>query len=196
MIAFPSARSPRVRRRWPSAAFLLGLIATALILWRVATARSPATLPPAGVPIPVIRAIDGDTLLLEGGFRVRLYGVNTPETKHPTRPAEPFGSEAYEFTRALVDQRTVTLEFDRERLDHYRRILAYVFLDDGSLLNQRLIETGHSPAVVRFPIRSDRRRVFLDAERHAQNSKSGIWALPAWQARLAAEQERQAATRR
>ena len=190
MIVFPHDRSPRVRRRWPSAAFLLGLITTALILWRVSTTRTLEALPPAGVPVRVVRAIDGDTLLLEGGFRVRLLGVNTPETKHPDRAAEPFGPEAYEFTRALVHQRTVTLEFDRERLDNYRRILAYVFLDDGSLLNQRLIETGHSPAVVSFPIRSDRRRVFIDAERIAQKKLAGIWALPEWQVRLSEQKER------
>ena len=182
--------SSRIRRRWPTAAFVLGLIATALILWRVATARSLQTLPPAGVPVIVIRAIDGDTLLLEGGFRVRLLGVNTPETKHPDRPAEPFGQEAYEFTRNLVEQRDVTLEFDRERLDNYRRLLAYVYLPDGTLLNERLIESGHSPAVVSFPIRSDRRRIFEQAERLAQKNIAGIWALPEWQVRLAEQQER------
>ena len=78
--ALSRSTGPRVRRRWPSAAFVLGVIATALFLWRVATARTIETLPPAGVPLRVTRVIDGDTLLLEGDFRVRLLGVNTPET--------------------------------------------------------------------------------------------------------------------
>ena len=192
----PRVHGPRVRRRWPSAAFVLGVIAFALIVWRVATARIFETLPQAGVPLRVVRAIDGDTLLLEGEYRVRLLGVNTPETKHPDRPAEPYGPEAYEFTRSLVDQRTVTLEYDRERLDNYRRVLAYVTLDDGSLLNQRLIETGHSPAVVSFPIRSDRKRIFEVAEREAQTRVAGIWALPEWQTRLAEQRAREARRKR
>ncbi len=196
MSALVRDSGPRVRRRWPSAAFLWGMIAAALIVWRVATARTFETLPPAGVPLRVTRAVDGDTLLLEGGFRVRLLGVNTPETKHPDRPPEPYGPEASEYTRSLVDQRTVSLEYDRERLDQYRRVLAYVYLDDGSMLNQRLIETGHSPAVVSFPIRSDRKRLFEIAERDAQTRVAGIWTLPEWQARLAEQREREARRRR
>ena len=195
MFALPRMAGPRVRRRWPTAAFVLGVIGTALLVWRMATARALESLPPAGVPIRVTRAIDGDTLLLDGGYRIRLLGVNTPETKHPDRPAEPFGSEASQFTQSLVQQRTITLEFDRERYDSYRRVLAYVYLDDGSLLNQRLIEAGFSPAVVSFPIRSDRKRLFEETERAAQLNQLGIWTLPEWQARLAQQREREAQRR-
>ena len=168
------------------------MIATSLIAWRVATSRTSATLPPAGVPIRVIRAVDGDTLLLEGNYRIRLLGVNTPETKHPDRPAEPFGEEASRFTQSLVNNRSVTLEFDHERLDTYRRVLAYVYLDSGVLLNQRLVQQGMSPAIVTFPIRSDRKRMFETAEREAQRNNAGIWALPNWQVRLQAQREREA----
>ena len=182
--------SPRVRRRWPSAAFLLGVIATSLITWRIATTRAPSLLPPAGMAIPVLRVVDGDTLLLEGGYRIRLLGVNTPETKHPEHPAEPFGEEASRFTQSLTKNQTVTLEFDRERLDTYRRVLAYVYLPDGTMLNQQLIKHGMSPAVVSFPIRSDRKRLFEEAEREAQRNRAGIWTLPHWQARLEQQRER------
>jgi len=140
----------------------------------------------------VIRAVDGDTLLLEGNYRVRLLGVNTPETKYPDQPAEPFGEEAYQFTKELANGRLVKLEFDRERLDNYRRVLAYVYLDDGSMLNEQLIEQGMSPAVVSFPIRSDRKRLFEQAEREAQRKVAGIWALPNWQTRLPEQRERAA----
>ena len=183
-------RRSLVRRRWPSAAFLWGVIAASLIAWRVAASRSPETLPPAGVPIRVIRAIDGDTLLLEGNYRVRLLGVNTPETKHPGLREEPFGAEAFQFTQLRVDNRSVTLEFDHERLDNYRRVLAYVYLDTGSMLNEQLVKYGMSPAVVSFPIRSDRQRLFEQAEREAQRNNAGIWALPNWQARLQEQRER------
>lgn len=175
---------------------MLGVIGTLLLVWRMATARAIEALPPAGVPIRVTRAVDGDTLLLEGGYRIRLLGVNTPETKHPDRPAEPLGTEASAFTQSLVEQRTITLEFDRERLDNYRRVLAYVYLEDGTLLNQRLIEAGFSPAVVTFPIRSDRKRQFEEAERTAQKNRLGIWTLPEWQTRLTEQQAREAQRRR
>lgn len=192
VIAILPHHRPQVRRRWPSSAFLLGVIATSLIAWRVATSRTRETLPPAGVQIRVVRAVDGDTLLLEGDYRVRLLGVNTPETKHPDRPAEPWGEEAYHFTQSLVNRRSVTLEFDRERLDNYRRVLAYVYFEDGSMLNQQLIQRGMSPAIVTFPLRSDRKRLFEQSEREAQRNLTGIWALPSWQAWLEQQRERDA----
>lgn len=196
MLVLSRVSGPRVRRRWPTAGFVLCVIGIVLLVWRMATARTVESLPPAGVPIRVTRAVDGDTLLLAGGYRIRLLGVNTPETKHPDRPAEPFGAEASAFTQTLVEHRTITLEFDRERLDNYRRVLAYVYLEDGTLLNQRLIEAGFSPAVVSFPIRSDRKRDFEEAERVAQRNVAGIWTLPEWQARLAQLREREAQRRR
>ncbi len=186
----PRVTKPRIHRRWPSAAITLGALVTCLIVWRVGTARSMPSSPLTGVPIRVDRVIDGDTLLLQGNHRVRLLGVNTPETMHPDRPAEPLGLAATEYTRSLVEGKTITLEFDRERLDNYRRVLAYVYLSDGSLLNQRLIEAGMSPAVVSFPIRSDRRRLFQEAELAAQQSLIGIWSLPEWQVRMAEQRTR------
>lgn len=178
-----SLRRSRVRRRWPSAAFVLAVVASALVAWRVATTRTVAQLPPVGQPVAVVRAVDGDTLLLEGGHRVRLLGVNTPETKHPDREAEPLGPETHHFTESLIQHGPVMLEYDRERLDNYRRVLAYVYLPDGRMLNLELIRNGMSPAIVTFPIRSDRRRMFLDAEREAQRNAVGIWSLPDWKAR-------------
>ena len=95
-----------------------------------------------------------------------------------------------------MDQRTVSLEYDRERVDNYRRVLADVYLDDGSMLNQRLIETGYSPAVLGFPIRSDRRRLFEEVEQVAQAGVLGIWTLPEWQDRLREQRERRDRSRR
>jgi endonuclease YncB( thermonuclease family) len=60
----------------------------------------------------VERVVDGDTLLLQSGERVRLIGVDTPETKHPKKPVERFGKEASEFTRQMVEGKRVRLEFD------------------------------------------------------------------------------------
>lgn len=181
-------RRPRVHRRWPSAAFVLAVVASSLVAWRIATTRELRVLPPAGQPLAVVRVVDGDTLLLADGYRIRLLGVNTPETKHPDREAEPLGPEAFAFTQSLVNDRSVILEYDRERLDNYRRVLAYVYLPDGRMLNRELIRSGMSPAVVTFPIRSDRSRIFREAEREAQRQGAGIWSLPEWKTRLAPAQ--------
>lgn len=143
---------------------------------RFLTAQQRNRLPDDQNSVKVVRAIDGDTLLLEDGSRIRLLGVNTPETKHPERPAEPFGPEAHDFSERMTACRHVRLEYDRERRDQYRRILAYVYLPDGRMLNRLLIEEGFSPAILTFPIRSDRSREFAAAERHAQQHRRGIWS--------------------
>src|SRR5262245_31854521 len=89
----------------------------------------------------VHRVVEGDTLVLENGERVRLIGVDTPESVDPRRPVEYFGKEAAEFTKKMVEGRRVRLEFDPANAhtghkDNTRqgRTLAYVYLEDGILL--------------------------------------------------------------
>ncbi len=125
----------------------------------------------------VTRAVDGDTLLLEGGERVRLFGVNTPETKVPNQPPQPFGMEATAFTSSLVNGRQIRLEFDMERFDKYGRTLAYVYVGEV-FLNEALIQEGLSAAHLQYPFRSDMKRRFASAERLARDQKKGIWSLP------------------
>lgn len=133
-------------------------------------------VPVDGEVVRVLRAVDGDTLLLVDGRRVRLLGIDTPETKHPDRPAQPFGSEASAFVASLVDGKSVSLEYDRERLDDYGRWLAYVFIND-ELLNERLILEGFSEAENAFPFRSDMKRRFEKAQEQARSASRGIWSL-------------------
>ena len=71
----------------------------------------------------VERVIDGDTLLMENSERVRLIGVNTPETKHPRRPVEHFGKEAAAFTRRMVEGKRVRLEFDPANAPRAQKIV-------------------------------------------------------------------------
>lgn len=127
----------------------------------------------------VASVIDGDTIRLDDGTRVRLIGVDTPEVSHPDRPnmkPEPFGPEATEFTRQLVDGRDVRLEFDRERFDPYQRVLAYVYVDDR-LLNEELILAGFSRAETRFPFKHTMKKRFREAELDAKVAKRGMWAV-------------------
>ncbi len=100
-----------------------------------------------------IRAIDGDTLEIDGGERVRLIGVDTPESVDPGRAPEYFGKEAAAFTGRMAQGKPVRLEFDEQSYDVYGRTLAYVYLQDGSLLNAEIIRQGYGYAYTRFPFR-------------------------------------------
>ncbi len=90
----------------------------------------------------VTRVIDGDTILLANGERVRLIGVDTPELYHPFKPVQYFAREASEFTREMVEGKQVRLEYDWQRRDRYGRLLAYVYLDDSTFLNAEIIRQG------------------------------------------------------
>jgi len=103
--------------------------------------------------VRVKMVIDGDTLLLTDGERVRLIGVDTPETKHPEKPVEYFGEEAYLFTKKMVEGKKVRLEYDQTRRDRYGRILAYVYLMDGTFLNAEIIKQGYGFAYTKYPFK-------------------------------------------
>jgi micrococcal nuclease len=128
----------------------------------------------AAVSRACVRVIDGDTIELEGGERVRLIGVDTPETVDPRRPVQYFGKEASAFTRRLAEGRTVRLEFGDETFDRYQRTLAYVYLPDGTFLNAEIIRQGYGFAYTRFPFRYQEE--FVRLERQAREEHRGLWA--------------------
>ena len=112
------------------------------------------TLAPAPVAAQVVeRVVDGDTIIVQGVGRVRLIGVDTPETVHPRRPVECFGKEASAFTKRLLHGQRVRLEYDQERTDRYGRTLAYVYLSSGTFANAEIIRQGYGHAYTRFPFR-------------------------------------------
>jgi micrococcal nuclease len=167
---------PRLRRRSLSALLVLFLL-FALAYYRGARAPEPPVSAPATVHASdlrqVVRVVDGDTLLLDGDERVRLIGVNTPESVDPRRPVERFGKEAAAFTRTLVEGKQVRLEFDQERRDRYGRTLAYVYLPDGTLLNEVIIREGYGFAYTRFPYQ--RMEHFRSLEKEAREQGRGLW---------------------
>lgn len=126
----------------------------------------------------VTRVVDGDTIevRLRGGRieDVRLIGVDTPETVHPTVGVECFGPAAANFTKSHLEGESVRLEYDVERRDRYGRLLAYVWLD-GVMFNKTLVARGFAsvstyPPNVRYVDR------FLDAQREARSHDRGLWA--------------------
>jgi micrococcal nuclease len=156
--------------RFKSAVGALAVVACA------ATPHPNASLARGDEFVLVARVIDGDTLELASGVKLRLIGVDTPETVHPQKPVEAFGKEASGFTRHMVEGKRVRLEYDWQRTDKYRRTLAYVYLEDGTFLNAELIRQGYGHAYTRFPFKhlDD----FRALEREARQQKRGLWAAP------------------
>ena len=100
--------------------------------------------------------MDGDTLVLGTGERVRLIGVDTPETKHPNKPVEYFGKKASAFTKRMAEGKRIRLEYDQANAhlghkDRYGCTLAYIFLEDDTLLNAEIIRQGYGHAYTQFP---------------------------------------------
>ena len=136
-----------------------------------------------GKTFKVVHAVDGDTIdigLPDGKYndtRIRLWGVDTPETKDPRKPGWVgfFGPEASEFTRkqALGKMVRIELASGRDSRDKYHRLLAWVYLPDGTLLNRTLVEQGYGYADPRFAHHLDREFKRLQAE--AMNAHRGLW---------------------
>lgn len=121
----------------------------------------------------VTRAVDGDTIVLADKERVRLIGVDTPELHHPRKPVQYYAEEAYRFTQRIVEGKKVRLEYDWQRRDRYGRLLAYVYLPDGTFLNAELIRQGYGHAYTKYPFKyiDEFRRL----EREARETGKGLW---------------------
>ena len=176
MVRRRPGRSP-IRRLFLASPWLKVLV---LVLLGVAAVCRPGrqTPPPADLAEGlhrVQRAVDGDTLLLANGARVRLQGVDTPETKHPHKPPQPFGAEAAAYTAGMVTGREVRLLFDTHRLDRYGRFLAYVYVGDV-FLNETLVRRGLARACPQYRFRADIKRRLLAAQRLARKERLGIWS--------------------
>lgn len=127
----------------------------------------------------VVRVIDGDTIVVAANEKVRLIGVDTPETVHPNKTVQCFGKDAKEFTRRMVEHKSIRLVLDQSNAagnhkDRYGRTLAYVYFDDGTMLNAELIRRGYAHAYTRFPFRHVVE--FRQLERTARRQAVGLWA--------------------
>ena len=117
---------------------------------------------------------DGDTIVLDNGFKVRYIGINAPEVARDDRIAEPFGEEAKDFNLGLVKKQKVRLEFDVEPNDRYQRHLAYVFLEDGTFVNIEMLAQGYAYLLYLRPNVKYHSKL-LDSQRAAMSAKKGIW---------------------
>ena len=129
---------------------------------------------------------DGDTIKVDGVGKVRLIGIDTPEKKDSSRDDYYFrhdkipspvlrkiANQAFLFNKEQVKNRKVKLTFAKEKADSHGRTLAYVFLPDGRMLNQLLIEKGLASVYRRFNF--EHKEDFLRAEQSARNQNLGLW---------------------
>ena len=123
----------------------------------------------------VTAVFDGDTVLLESGKRVRYLGIDAPEVAHRGEVSDCYGDQSRAANSRLVLHRMVRLEYDRESRDPYGRILAYVWLADGTCVNAALLRGGF--AWLQEPPKGFKHRGdFLDAQREALRQRSGMWS--------------------
>ncbi|MFP4355629.1 MAG: thermonuclease family protein [Phycisphaerae bacterium] len=183
-----------LRKRLPLVvlAVVLGLVAGAdrMGLFDPAPATDPATAPDAsadretydGKSFRVVEAIDGDTFdidIPDGRWpdtRIRLWGVDTPETHHPDKPRpDHFGPEASRFTRQLTLGKIVRIELEpgAQTRGKHGRLLAWVYLPDGRLLNALLVEQGYAYADPRFA--HHRMGQLRALQRQAIRDGRGLW---------------------
>lgn len=137
--------------------------------------------------ILVTRAVDGDTLKLENGERVRLIGIDTPEVHESQKlykdsrksgrdPAaiQRMGKKSWAVTRKLVEGRRARLEFDAEKRDRYGRLLAYVFLQDGTFVNAEIIKAGYA-SPMNYPPNVKYKEKFKGLYNEARENRRGLW---------------------
>ncbi|KQX61127.1 thermonuclease family protein [Paenibacillus sp. Root444D2] len=158
-------------RKWKiSLALLLNLV-----ILMTACGSKPAAI--AGRErVKVERIVDGDTLevTMKGKKeKVRLIGVDTPETKKPNTPVMFYGKEASAYTKKRLEKETVELEFDVDKKDQYDRWLVYVWIGE-ELFNRTLVQEGYA-RMATYPPNIKYVDAFKKDQETARNQKKGLW---------------------
>ncbi len=124
----------------------------------------------------VLKIVDGDTVILHDDSEtfLRYIGINSPEILTHESPGEPYSNEARQFNEQLLHGRNITIEFDKEKYDHYGRILGYVYADQ-ILVNEELVRNGLATTLKVKPNTKYFDRI-SQAEEEAKKNKKGIWS--------------------
>lgn len=133
----------------------------------------------------VIRVVDGDTLEARldsepaTEYKIRLLGVNTPETVDPRRAVQCYGKQASDFTKNTLNGKRVRLDADpkADERDKYGRLLRNVILEDGTDFNALLIREGYANAYLSFPLNAARKVELRKLEAEAKAAKRGLWGV-------------------
>lgn len=129
--------------------------------------------------VHVKRVVDGDTLIAineqNEELKVRLIGIDTPETVKPNTPVQPYGKEASDYSKAQLEDMDVYLEYDKEQEDQYGRTLAYLWLNKNTMHNEQLVQKGLAREKYYAP-NGKYRKVFQQAEEQAKDNNENIWS--------------------
>lgn len=168
--------------------FALGIAFTAFGI--VVTAHAAQSISPGVQLVTVDFVVDGDTVEIEGGERVRLLGIDTPENKRLRKnkdgtrrlqPAQPFYIEAKHFLRNLVTKKQVKIIVGEPSVGYYGRTLAYLYVPDGDAsdidVQQELIRRGYA-MVTAYPPNVQHLSVYGKTEAEACRTGRGIWGHP------------------
>jgi micrococcal nuclease len=134
--------------------------------------------PKDAVPAKVVRVSDGDTFVATVNGRrerIRVIGVDTPESVAPNQPVEPYGEEASDLANQYLDGETVRLAGDAEPRDRYGRMLAYVWLEDGTFWNALLVAEGYAQQLT-IPPNVTYERLFRRLVSEARREDRGLWS--------------------
>lgn len=123
----------------------------------------------------VVRVIDGDTIEIEGGEKVRYIGIDTPETVDPRKSVQCFGLEASNKNKELIGGKMVRLEKDITDRDKYNRILRYVWVG-GVFVNLELIKQGFAYSYS-YPPDVKYQDQFIKAQQEAREAERGLWSV-------------------
>ncbi|MGI6257262.1 MAG: thermonuclease family protein [Anaerovoracaceae bacterium] len=180
-----------MKNRSAGKCFLIGVLVFCLILLAGCTTSENPNEGPASVPgedpvlegpYPVVRVVDGDTIVVRvrrENEKIRLIGIDTPEAVHPDPSRNiPYGQVASDYTKKMLEGREVYLEFDVSHRDKYGRLLAYVYLD-GRMFNEMLLEEGHARAGT-YPPNVKYEDRFYQLQKKARKDKRGGWASDAF----------------
>lgn len=121
----------------------------------------------------VTNVIDGDTFTIEGGKVVRMIGMDTPETVHPSKPVQCYGKEASVKTTELIEGQKVRLEKDVSETDKYKRLLRYVWKGE-ILINELLVKEGYAQSSS-YPPDIKYQDKFIAAQKDARDNQRGLW---------------------
>ncbi|WP_232699639.1 thermonuclease family protein [Brevibacillus daliensis] len=160
-------------------ALLVGSLFVFMLLLSGCNTTTDSTLSDKPVPngkmkASITRVVDGDTFEISTGEKVRLIGVDTPETVKPNHPVEAYGKEASDYTKKMLTSKQVTLQFDVEPYDKYGRLLAYVYLEDGTFYNEHVIKEGYA-RIMTVPPNVAQADLFLKGEQEARKGNIGLW---------------------
>jgi micrococcal nuclease len=140
--------------------------------------------------LTVKRVVDGDTFVMSNNDRIRLIGIDTPEKFQSSKlekdversgkdkkAIQELGKSASEYVRNLVEGKTVTLKSDSKNSDKdkYNRLLRYVYLEDGTCINAKIIEDGYANAYLKFPF--EKADEFKKLEKEARAKNRGLWKM-------------------